>query len=535
MKINSVLVVGGGSSGWMTAAALCKFFKNTHLKISLVESKNIKTIGVGESTIASINSYLDILELEDEEWMPSCEATYKNSIRFTDFREKDTVFEYPFGGDFTNYENGVMTWAELAARHDLPPESFSEFFNENTFLAMYNRCTKNEKRYLDSFNFKEHTAYHFDAELFGKFLKEKICIPHGLDYHVDDIVSFEKNEDGYLTSIIGESGQKYSADLFIDCTGFKSMILEQEMGSEFISYKPWLLNDKALATCIPYVDKEEEMHNVTNCTAIENGWVWDIPLWHRIGTGYVYSSDFVDDETAEKEFRNHLARDPRFAERAETAVMRKINIRHGMRKEAWVKNVVGIGLAYGFVEPLESTGLVSTHSNIIRLLDVLQRRDFKLNKFDIDGYNLSASHELEGFRDFVAMHYMCSSRDDTPYWRHITQEKSFLNLEKHGQERMTNGMTFTDSFRAHAHFLNIHKVWTPQSSGWNYIMGGMGYKPLGKYFYELVCNAIPGKAEKTDDNLAQWSHHRENLIEYIKSLPTHYEFLKENIYKDEVH
>ena len=128
MKINSVLVVGGGSSGWMTAAALCKFFKNTHLKISLVESKNIKTIGVGESTIASINSYLDILELEDEEWMPSCEATYKNSIRFTDFREKDTVFEYPFGGDFTNYENGVMTWAELAARHDLPPESFSEFF-----------------------------------------------------------------------------------------------------------------------------------------------------------------------------------------------------------------------------------------------------------------------------------------------------------------------------------------------------------------------------------------------------------------------
>jgi hypothetical protein len=130
---------------------------------------------------------------------------------------------------------------------------------------------------------------------------------------------------------------------------------------------------------------------------------------------------------------------------------------------------------------------------------------------------------------------MCSSRDDTPYWRHITQEKSFLNLEKHGQERMTNGMTFTDSFRAHAHFLNIHKVWTPQSSGWNYIMGGMGYKPLGKYFYELVCNAIPGKAEKTDDNLAQWSQHRENLIEYIKSLPTHYEFLKENIYKDEVH
>lgn len=530
MKIKSVLVVGGGSSGWMTAAALCKFFKDTELKVSLVESKNIKTIGVGESTIASINTFLDILELKDEEWMPPCEATYKNSIRFTDFREKDTVFEYPFGGDFSTYENQIMTWAELAAKHNLPPESFSEFFNENTFLAQYNRCTKNEKGYLDSFNFKSDTAYHFDAELFGKFLKENICIPSGMEYNVDDIISCEKNEDGYLVSITGESGKTYSADLFVDCTGFKSLLLEQEMGSEFVSFKPWLMNDRALATCIPYVDKEEEIHNVTNCTAIENGWVWDIPLWSRIGTGYVYSSDFVDDETAEKEFRNHLARDPRFAERAENAVMRKINIRHGMRKEAWVKNVVGIGLAYGFVEPLESTGLVSTHSNIIRLLDVLQRRNFHLNRFDLDTYNLSASHELEGFRDFVAMHYMSSSRDDTKYWKHVCQEQSYHGLETKGQERMTNGMTFTDSFRAFSHFLTIHKVWTPPMGGWVYIMAGMGYKPLGKYMYDLICEQIPGKDERTDSNLKEWLQHRENLIEYVKTLPSHYEFLKENIY-----
>lgn len=533
MKFKNVLVVGGGSSGWMTAAAFCKFFKpEENVKVSLVESKNIKTIGVGESTIGSINTFLDILGLKDEDWMPSCEATYKNSIRFTDFRDNNTVFEYPFGGTW-NFESGVMSWAEIKAKYDLDADSFSEFFNENTYLAKYNRCTKNEKGYLDGFDFKQHTAYHFDAELFGKYLKQNICIPHGINYNVDDIVGVEKDEHGYLTCVIGESGKKYEADLFIDCTGFRSRILEQEMGSEFVSYKPWLSNDKALATCIPYVNKEEELHNVTNCTAIENGWVWDIPLWNRIGTGYVYSSDFVDDETAEKEFRNHLARDPRFAERAEKAELRKIDIRHGYHKEGWVKNVVGIGLAYGFVEPLESTGLVSTHSNIVRLMEILQRRKFNVNRYDIDAYNYSAAHELNGFRDFVTMHYAASSRMDTPYWRYHTQEKSCRGLGGEVVRQGQNNMTFDDAFEASMHILQIHKVWTSQFSGWAYIMGGMDYCPLGEFFYNIFVEDHPSRIERTDATYEQWLQHRENITAYVQTLPTHYEFLKENIYTNE--
>jgi len=534
MKFKNILVVGGGSSGWMTAAAFCKFFKpEEEVKVSLVESKNIKTIGVGESTIASINTFLDILGLKDEDWMPACEASYKNSIRFTDFRDLNTVFEYPFGGNW-NVQNGIMGWAEIKAKYNLDADSFSEFFNENTFLARYNRCTKNEKGYLDGFNFKYDTAYHMDAELFGKYLKEKICLPSGMPYYVDDIVSVEKDEQGYLTCVVGESGKKYEADLYIDCTGFRSRLLEQEMGSEFISYKPWLSNDKALATCVPYVDKQEELHNVTNCTGIENGWVWDIPLWHRIGTGYVYSSDFVDDDTAEIEFRKHLSRDPRFVDRAKNAEMRKINIRHGVRKEGWVKNVVGIGLAYGFVEPLESTGLVSTHSNIVRLAEVLQRRKFNVNRFDIDAYNLAASHELDGFRDFVALHYCISSRCDTKYWKYHTQEKTYLGLDgDKGHYRNQNGMTFRDSFYSAMHILQTHKVWTPQFSGWAYIMAAMDYAPLGEYFYNILIQDHPEVDERTTETYEHWLNHRENLIEYVKTLPTHYEFLKEHIYKDE--
>lgn len=536
-KINSILIVGGGSSGWMTAAALSKFFEkykdNDQLEISLVESKSIPTIGVGESTIGSINSYLDIVGLKDEDWMKSCEATYKNSIRFTDFREKGTVFEYPFGGNFNNTKNGVMTWVEIATKHDLPPESFAEFFNENTFLAKYNRCTKNEKGYLDSFNFKTDTAYHMNATLFGEYLKNNVCLPRGVKHYIDDVVDLPKNDDGSLAKVVGSSGKEYTADLYIDCTGFKSMILEKTMGSEFDSFKPWLLNDKAIATSIPYVDKEEELHNVTNCTGIENGWVWNIPLWSRIGTGYVYSSDFATKEQAEEEFRRHLARDPRFAERAAKAEFRHIDIRHGCRKQAWVKNVVGIGLAYGFVEPLESTGLVSTHSNIVRLLDVLSRRKFKLNRWDIDGFNYAAEQELKGFRDFVSSHYMMSSRDDTPYWRHVAQEKSYLNMSPDGMECHVNSTTFKDQFNGHTHALNIHKTWMPWAAGWNYIMGGMGYNPLSKYFLDIFQKNYPGRDTEIDTFHDQWQQHRKNIIEYVMQLPTHYQFLKETIYKDE--
>lgn len=535
MKINSILIVGGGSSGWMTAAGLAKRFADVKdLKISLVESKTIPTIGVGESTIASINTFLNVLGLEDEDWMPECEATYKNSIRFTDFRDNDTVFEYPFGGSFYHTKSQVMTWCEMATKHDMPPESFAEFYSENTFLARYNRCTKNEKGYLDSFNFKNDTAYHMNATLFGQYLKDKICLPLGVEHHIDDVVDLPLNEDGSLAKVVCASGKELTADLYIDCTGFKSMILEKTMGSEFKSFKPWLLNDKAIATTIPYIDKEEEMHNVTNCTAIEAGWVWNIPLWTRIGTGYVYSSDFATKEEAEAQFRKHLARDPRFAERAEKAEFRHIDIRHGVRKEAFVKNVVGIGLAFGFVEPLESTGLVSTHSNIIRLIDLLDRRKFKINQFDKDGYNLAAGHEMEGFRDFVAMHYAVSSRCDTPYWKHITQEKSFKDTDPNGAEKIVNNMTFNDSFNGAMHALNIHKVWLPTGAGWNYIMAGMGYNPQGKYFQSVLCDMVPGKDAEITQFYNEWMQHRENIIKYVEVLPTHYQFLKENIYKEKV-
>lgn len=275
-RIKNILVVGGGSSGWMTAAAFQKSF-GKQCRISLIESNKIPIVGVGESTIIGFNRFLKLVDLKDEEWMPACNAVYKNSIRFTNFAKNDgTSFHYPFGGEIT--KQSIADWSVLEAKHK-HSNSFCEFHNDNYHLAKWNRNTKNEDGILRNFNFDEDTAYHFDASAFGKFLKTKF--PQVIHY-TDDIIGVEKDEDGYLTCVLGESGTKYQADLYVDCTGFKSLLLEKEMGSKFLSYKPWLSNDRAIAAHLPYTNKEKQLTNYTDCHALSSGWVWNIPLWNRM-------------------------------------------------------------------------------------------------------------------------------------------------------------------------------------------------------------------------------------------------------------
>ena len=524
MKINSVLIVGGGSSGWMTAAALTKMFGDD-IKISLIEGKNSSPVGVGESTIILFNRFLDLVGLKDTDWMRHCNATYKTSIRFTNFREgKGEVFEYPFGG--FPQEETMMLWSVLNAKYNLGPESFCEFHNDPYFLAKHNRLTKNLDEKL-RFNFKMDTAYHFDAGVFGQFLKKKICDPGGTTHYVDDVVAFEKDDRGYLASVVGDSGQKYSADLFIDCTGFKSLLLEKEMESEYISYKPWLSNDRAIATHLPYTNKKTQLTNVTNCTALSSGCSWNIPLWKRMGTGYVYSSDFIDDDSAEKEFKKHIG--------TEDVDIRKIRIRHGVRKKGWVKNVVGVGLSYGFVEPLESTGLVSTHAVIDKLVELLDRRELNPTRFDIDCYNHSCQKILNGYREFVAMHYRISPRNDTPYWKYQTEEKDWTDLKDDrlvSISEIVNNDTVYEGFeeylyRAHG---DNHR-WDSERHGYSYILAGMGHKPYGKYLFNQIeeMNA-PEWMNNIDKVYQEWREHVRITEGYVKTLPTSFEFLKKYIY-----
>lgn len=525
MKIKNILVVGGGSSGWMTASALTKYF-GEKVNVSVVESEKSGPVGVGESTIIPFNRFLHLVGLNDEDWMQECDATYKASIRFTDFSEIGKVFEYPFGGRVD--ERGMGQWSMLNAYfNNLDHNSFCEYFNDMYFLSKHNRLTRNEDRKLD-FNFTKDTAYHFDASLFGKYLKKKICDPSGVKHFTDDIVSVEKDSSGYLTSVIGESGNKYTADLYIDCTGFKSLLLEKEMGSEFISYKPWLLNDRAIATKIQYKDKETELNNVTNCTALSSGWVWNIPLWSRIGTGYVYSSDFISDDDAEKEFKQYLGTDE--------VEFNKIQIRHGVRKKNWVKNVVGIGLSYGFIEPLESTGLVSTHLVLENLIELLSRRDLNVTAFDKDGFNYANQQILNGYRDFVALHYRLSSRRDTPYWNYLVEEKDWVEIEDNREYEnilVSHNISEKNFYKSLLYSHSVNHAWNPEKEGLVYVLAGMGHQPYGKFLYDKLVNDSMHEAppdENLQEVMKQWRNHVRMAEEHVKTLPSTYEFMKNYIY-----
>lgn len=536
MKYKTVTIVGGGSSGWMTAAALSKLCP--HLDITLVESPFVGPVGVGESTLGHINKFLRLLDLKDEDWMAACNATYKNSIRFTNFREKDgTFFEYPFsnGLDFTDKPNGISDWIYLSALYpkEFGPESFAEFFaTGNTLLAKYNKQTRNEDKIIRHFDFKYDTAYHMDASLFGQYLRDNIALPNGVKHIKADIHSHKKdNTHTYIQQVFCEDGTILESDLWIDCTGFRSIMLENWMGSHFIPFNKHLANDRAWAVRIPYTDRKTQMHNVTDCHALDNGWVWTIPLWNRIGTGYVFSTRFTTEEDAKKEFIDYLAKyhSPEVAENAEPFM---IKIKHGKRHRAWKGNVVGVGLSYGFVEPLESTGLLTTHENIVKLVEALNRREGYVTRMEREGFNMACDYDVTKFRDFVSQHYAWSMRQDTPYWNWCTELNDY-DPEMQGDYllRHTQYSHMMDAIMGNSSYVLDY-------TGNMFIAAGMGIRPMGTP--ELVYNTGDRMDQELREEQIGYTRRRHEeykqfITDYIAQLPTHYEYLKENIYggKDE--
>lgn len=399
--MNNILIVGGGSAGWMTAATLIKCFPNK--KISLIESPNIPTVGVGESTIGQIRQWMAILDIKDDEFVPYTDASYKLSIKFTDFYKKGESFHYPFGTP--NIENNVYGLNDWWFKKIIHPETLYSDYAECVFpqmaLVNENKFFLNEENKLP-FNPKKDAAFHFDASKFAIWLRDHYCLPKGVKHIKENINTIEQNEEG-----IKSFNKKYKADLYIDCTGFKSLLLGETLKEEFISLKDLLPNNSAWATRMPYKNKEKQLEPFTNCTAIENGWVWNIPLWSRIGTGYVYSDNFISDEDALKQFKKYL--------KNEELEFKNIKMRVGIHKRLWVKNVCAIGLSAGFIEPLESNGLFSVHEFLYYLVRNLKRE--KISQFDKDNFTYCCRQIFDSFAEFVALHYALSHRDDTPYWK----------------------------------------------------------------------------------------------------------------------
>lgn len=513
-SIKSILIVGGGSAGWMTAATLKKEFPEKD--ITLIESPNVATVGVGESTIGGIKNWTHYLEIDDRDFMKHTNGSYKLSIKFTDFYQKgDGGFHYPFGQPYVKENKAVLNdWYFKKYFHPETPRSdYAECHYPQMALVRQNKLfypTKDDYEKLP-FDFDYHTAYHFDATKFALWLKNNYCIPRGVKHILEDVNTIEQDETG-ITSL----NNKHKADFYIDCTGWKSLLLGGALGEEFESYADMLPNNSAWATRLPYKDKRKEFVGYTNCTAIENGWVWNIPQWERIGTGYVYSDKFVDDDTALKELQRHLGTDE--------LEFKKLKMRVGIHKRLWVKNVAAVGLSAGFIEPLESNGLFSVHEFLFRLL-----RNFKrdiVTQWDRDNYTMQCKRLFRNFSQFVAMHYALSNRDDTPYWR--------ANRDKVWEQNMVDlNAKFDVGFFTYAcqRDYNYH---FETEGGLQCIAAGMNWGPgdftSAKWFDHVNSKNIDDYYKVWEPFIKALDHRKRQWNEFVKNKPDYYDFHRDYIH-----
>ena len=499
MKVDKIMIVGGGSAGWMAAATLIKSFPNK--KITLIESPNIPTVGVGESTIGQIRGWVKMLDIEDKDFIPHTDASLKLSIKFTDFYKKGQAFHYPFG--YTNLEGNTADlndwWLKRCLYPDTPNSDYADCMYPQMQLVHQNKF-KDDVAY----------AYHFDATKFGLWLRDHYCIPRGVKHIKEDVKTIEQNDSG-----IKSLNKKHKADLFIDCTGFKSMLLGETLKEEFISFNDLLPNNSAWATRLPYKNKRKELKSYTNCTAIENGWVWNIPLWSRIGTGYVYSDKFVDDDTALKQLQKHLG--------TKELDFRKIKMRVGIHKRLWVKNVAAIGLSAGFIEPLESNGLFSVHEFLVELIRNLKRD--RVSTWDRDNFNFTCRQIYTNFAEFVAMHYALSNRDDTEYWKHLLNKEWSSDLHDRINPMAVGIMQAIVNRSFNFRHDNL--------GGLQAIAAGMNWEPTNldiiiKENQNNDMNYWRDYLQKITDNL---ENKKKLWKAEIKNVPTLYDFLQKNYYK----
>jgi tryptophan halogenase len=530
MKTDSITIVGGGSAGWMTATTLIKAFPNK--KISVVESKDVPIIGVGESTIGGIRRWTHYIGLDEKSFFPTTDASYKLSIKFTDFYKKNSgSFQYPFGIAVQDHvdENPYTMW--FYKKYFFPHISNTDFVDSlfpSSALFNNNKFSLNENGEFDNFNPERDVAYHFDAVKFGIWLRDYYCKPQGVQ-HIVGTVRDVKISSGGIEELILEDGTKIKSDLYVDCTGFKSLLLGDYLKEPFIPYSDMLVNNSAWATRMPYKDKSKELEGYTNSTAIDNGWCWNIPLWSRLGSGYVYSNDFVSDEDALKQFKKYLQSNkmtiPRSEKDVEELEYKNIKMRVGIHERTFVKNVVAIGLSAGFIEPLESNGLFSVHEFLFKLVDILQRGD--ISQFDRDMYNVSVRDTFHGFAKFVVLHYALSHRDDTDYWKHIAN-KSFQ--DRYG-DPYSGLIQRCDDFYSLSH--KYFSAWEHpfDMSGITFIATGMNLNMMNENRIKHIEFTLNQNIlNQIQEKISSWEKRKIRWKNAADKSPTLEQFLLENFY-----
>ncbi len=405
--IKRILIVGGGTAGWMAACALNQALRHTPTEVHLIESDDIGTVGVGEATVPTIREFNRSIGLDEVAFIKATQGTFKLGIQFRDWRTKGTSFFHGFG-DFVVDTGPFSTLNQWLVRRERAGDAVGTLddYHMAAVMAQAHRFAAPDKDPRSPLYYFSY-AFHFDAGLYARLLSTK-AQAEGAVRHEGRIDGVKQNPDsGRVESVTLADGRVLEADLFIDCSGFISLLADKTLGVPWIDYSHWLPVDRAWA--VP-CESAGELLPYTRATAGDAGWRWRIPLQHRTGNGHVFSSAHTSEDTARDDLLAGL-------DGKALAEPRLLKFRTGRRETFWTRNVVAIGLSSGFIEPLESTSISLIQGGITRLVGMLPDTDF--NPHLAAEYNRIQALEFDRIRDFIIAHYALSSRDDTPFWRDL--------------------------------------------------------------------------------------------------------------------
>jgi tryptophan 7-halogenase len=479
-----VLIVGGGSAGWMTAAylngALNMRGQEKNVEIRLLESPNIPRISVGEATIPSIRHLLSVIGVEEIEFMRATDATFKQSIKYANWVNNDNSFyHHPFSRlQIHPLDYSGQRW--LKSDRKIP---FMETCSTQPIICEMGLAPK----MMGPWDMGQPLsyAYHMNAQKFADYLRD-FSTPKGVNHTLANLVDVEMASAEKIAAVITDQGERIEADLFVDCTGFKAKLIEDKMKVGFEDCSQWLLCDRAVTMHVPY-DKfyPGMIRPYTTATALSNGWIWDIPMKNQRSVGYVHSSAFIDEAAAEAEMRAYQGPG------CEELPSRIVKFKVGRRHQTWAGNCVAIGLSGGFIEPLESTGLYLSDLGAVMLAEHFPYDDAHMQAMAFR-YNRILSNRFYEILDFINMHYCMTRRTDTAFWREVQkperindrlkaklefwrmkppsaadfEDGCFMGVASNGSDAIVNGPDLRPS-------VDTAQLWNHQS--YECILYGMGF------------------------------------------------------------
>lgn len=493
-RIKKIVIVGGGTAGWMTAAALSKILKKDYCEIRLIESESIPTVGVGEATIPQIQLFNNLLGLDENDFIRQTQGTFKLGIQFVNWGKIGDAYIHAFGevGRDINAIQFYHYWLKM--RQLGQAEDITEY--TLTALAAYQGKFMRSVDAGDSPLSNIAYAFHFDAGLYAKYLRDYAT--RGGVIRTEGKITRAKlrPDNGFIQSVVMEDGTEHDADLFIDCSGFRGLLIEEALQTGYEDWTHWLPCDRAVA--VP-CENTLAPTPYTRSTAHSAGWQWRIPLQHRVGNGHVFSSQYMSEDEATDILLKNLDGKP-------LAEPRTLKFTTGKRKQFWNKNCVAIGLASGFMEPLESTSIHLVQSSIAKLMTFFPDKNFR--QADIDEYNQQAHFEFDRIRDFLIVHYHATQRDDSPFWNYCRTMDVPPEVTQKIEQFRSNGRIA----RKQTEMFN--------DLSWFEVMYGQGLRPQS---YHPLVDILP------KDEIAQRLASIKAVIERSADyMPSHEQFIQEH-------